>query len=130
MPKSYRCAVCGRTHLKQRRPNKTIRLKRYVTKRINREIQSNGVICDKCRAAYRKTVTKSRTTQKQASLNEGAISDKEDAEFVVNIESTTSEVLRSLKHITLHVQLATSSISIVSFAKNILAKQRNHVFFH
>ena len=86
MPKSYRCAVCGRTHLKQRRPIKTKQLKRYVTKLINREIQSNDVICDKCRAAFRKTVTKSRTTQKQASLIEGVISDKEDAEFVVDIE--------------------------------------------
>ena len=122
MPKSYRCAVCGRTHLKQRKPIKTKQLKRYVTKLINREIQSNDVICDKCRAAFRKTVTKSRTTQKQASVIEGVISDKEDATFVVDIESTTSQVLRSPKNITLHVQSATSSHKYCVICKEHLSK--------
>ena len=99
-------------------------MKRYVTKLINREIQSNDVICDKCRAAYRKTVTKSRTTQKQASLIEGVISDKENAEFVVDIESTTSEVLRSPKNINLHVQSATSSHKYCVICKEHLNKAK------
>lgn len=81
MPKSYKCAVCGRAHLKQRRPIKTKELKRYVTKLINREIQIDDVICNKCRAQYSKTVIKSKKTQKEASHIEGFISDEEDSNF-------------------------------------------------
>ncbi|XP_062613814.1 uncharacterized protein LOC134275560 [Saccostrea cucullata] len=124
MPKSYKCAVCGRAHLKQRRPIKTKPLKRFVTKLINREIQCDDVICDKCRAVYRKTVVKSRATQKRATLIEGVISDDEDADFIVNIENTTSEVLRSPKNITLHVQSTASSHKYCVICKEHLTKGR------
>lgn len=99
MPKSYKCAVCGRTHLKQRRPIKTKELKRYVTKLINREIHIDDVICNKCRAQYSKTVIKSEKTQKEASLIEGVISEEEDSNFLVNIETSTAEHLQSPKNI-------------------------------
>lgn len=123
MPRSYRCAVCGRTHLKQRRPIKTKELKRYVTKLINREIHTDDVICIKCRAQYSKTVIKSET-QKEASLIEGFISDKEDSIFFVNIETATAEHLQSPKNITLKVQSTTSSLKYCVICKEYLSKGR------
>ena len=53
MPKAYQCAVCGRSHLKRRRPIKVKALQKYVSKVTNREMQEDGVICDKCRALYK-----------------------------------------------------------------------------
>ena len=48
----------------------------------------------------------------------------EDGEFVVDIESTTSEVLRSPKNITLHVQSATSSYKYCVICKEHLSKAK------
>lgn len=124
MPKSYKCAVCGRTHLKQRRPIKTKELKRYVTKLINREIHIDDVICNKCRAQYSKTVIKSEKTQKEASLIEGVISEEEDSNFLVNIETSTAEHLQSPKNITLKVHSTTSSHKYCVICKEYLSKGR------
>ena len=79
MPKAYQCAVCGRSHLKRRRPIKVKPLQRYVSKLINREIQEDDVICDKCRALYKKSVINTSQVQKGASHIEGIISDDEDS---------------------------------------------------
>ena len=86
MPKAYQCVVCGRSRLKRRRPIKVKPLQKYVSKLINREIQDDHVICDKCRALYKKSVINISQVQKGASRIESRISDKEDSEFVVDTD--------------------------------------------
>ena len=44
------------------------------------------MICDKCRALYKKSVINISEVQKGASRIEGRISDEEDSEFVVDTE--------------------------------------------
>ena len=67
MPKAYQCAVCVRSHLKRRRPIKVKLLQKYVSKLINREIQEDDVICDKCRVLYKINVINLSQEQKGAS---------------------------------------------------------------
>ena len=102
MPKAYQCAVCGRSHLKRRRPIKVKPLQKYVSKLINREIQEDDVICDKCRALYKKSVINLSQVQKGASRIKGIMSDEEESEFVVDTEKTICAKLQSPKNISLH----------------------------
>ena len=46
---------------KEKTANKSKTLQKYVSKVINKEIQEDSVICDKCRALYKKNVINIRS---------------------------------------------------------------------
>ncbi|CAC5400582.1 unnamed protein product [Mytilus coruscus] len=45
MVKEYKCSLCGKCHLKDRRPIKSTPLKKYVSSIIRRNIENDEVIC-------------------------------------------------------------------------------------
>ena len=75
MVKDYKCSLCGRCHLKQRRPINTKDLKSYICKRLGRDVRVNDVICERCRALYRKA---RRTEFNRRPAQEETIDDRQD----------------------------------------------------
>ncbi|CAC5408530.1 unnamed protein product [Mytilus coruscus] len=76
MVKEYKCSLCGKYPLKDRRPIKSTPLKKYVSSTIRRNIENDEVICGKCRAMF----NKSAKTNVQTNNNP---SEDSDSEFVV-----------------------------------------------
>ncbi|XP_071181323.1 uncharacterized protein [Mytilus edulis] len=76
MVKEYKCSLCGKCHLKDRRPIKSAPLKKYVSSIIGRIIENDEVICGKCRTMF----NKSAKTNVQTNNNH---SEDSDSEFVV-----------------------------------------------
>ena len=52
MPKDYKCCVCRKYHVKDRRPIQVPALNKYVAKLICRDVQDDDILCNKCRAIY------------------------------------------------------------------------------
>ncbi|CAG2233889.1 unnamed protein product [Mytilus edulis] len=65
MVKEYKCPLCGKCHLKDRRPIKSAPLKKYVSSIVGRNIENDEVICRKCRTMF----TKSAKTNVQTNNN-------------------------------------------------------------
>ncbi|CAC5379260.1 unnamed protein product [Mytilus coruscus] len=86
-----------------RRKITTKALKQFVKKRIERNIQENDVICEKCRAIYRKTLKNVNNEQKVSNCLSECISDDSDSEFVINIEEAVSTKILSPKQIELNI---------------------------
>ncbi|CAC5402839.1 unnamed protein product [Mytilus coruscus] len=76
MVKEYKCSLCGKCHLKDRRPIKSTSLKKYVSSIIGRNIENDEIICGKCRAMF----NKSAKTNVQTNNNP---SEDSDSDFVV-----------------------------------------------
>ncbi|XP_076081629.1 uncharacterized protein LOC143052466 [Mytilus galloprovincialis] len=103
MAKEFKCVVCGRCHLKSRRKITTKALKQFVRKRIERNLEENDVICEKCRSIYRKTLKKVNNEQKVSNCLSECITDDSDSEFVINTEEAVSTKILSPKQIELNI---------------------------
>ncbi|XP_062581640.1 uncharacterized protein LOC134243403 [Saccostrea cucullata] len=58
MPKEYKCFLCGKHHIKIRRPIRQSPLRKYASKLAGQDPGNDDVICNKCRKDYYNSIKK------------------------------------------------------------------------
>ena len=107
MPKSYCCALCGISNVKDRRPLKLPAIKKYVAKVLGREVGDTEVLCNKCRASYYRSL-KIPASCTQSKDNTQRNHEDDDPEYCVNPEQSNANPL-SPKTIQLNIPSTHSS---------------------
>ena len=107
MPKSYCCALCGLSNVKDRCPLKLSAIKKYVAKVLGREVGDTEVLCNKCRASYYRSL-KIPASCTQSKDNTQRNHEDDDPEYCVNPEQSNANPL-SPKTIQLNIPSTHSS---------------------